>query len=116
MLQIGTDYKAADASIETFSKGYQNLNKQMSKEIQAKRSANDFIKLKGSIDSLIKDVTDMDKTLGEENVLGQIQRLSSDGELTTGLKNLGFTMADLVDDRKSRRKTSKVFRIFRGRI
>lgn len=94
---IGKDYKAADASIETFSKGYQNLNKTMSKEIQAKRAANDFIKLKGSIDGLIKDVTDMDKTLGPENVLGQIQRMSSDGELTTGLKNLGFTMADLVD-------------------
>ena len=104
---IGKDYKAADASIETFSKGYQNLNKTMSKEIQAKRAANDFIKLKGSIDGLIKDVTDMDKTLGPENVLGQIQRLSSDGELTTGLKNLGFTMADLVDAANPEGKLAK---------
>lgn len=104
---IGNDYKAADASIETFNKGYQNLNKTMSKEIQAKRAANDFIKLKGSIDGLIKDVGDMDKTLGEENVLGQIQRMSSDGELQLGLKNLGFTMADLVDAANPEGKLAK---------
>ena len=95
---VGSSARSQDAAIDGFAKNYDGLTQTLSKDLQAKKASDGFLKLGNSIDGLIGSVQEMDKTkVSKENILGQVQKLANDGKLTTSLQNLGFTLEDVVD-------------------
>jgi len=95
---VGSTARSQDSSIDNFAKGYDGLTQTLSKDLQAKKASDGFLKLGASIDGLIGNVADMNTSgISEENILGQVQKLANEGKLTTSLENLGFSLKDVVD-------------------